>query len=110
MEDRARRVGENEALFRRVNEQIESVNEAFGSITRDFTIVCECGDASCVSQFAVTPGDYERIRADSTRFLVLPGHVIEDVEDVVERNGVFWVVEKHEGEPARLAEALDDGR
>jgi hypothetical protein len=40
-EERARRVGDNEALYRLVNEQIEGVNEAFGALADDFAVICE---------------------------------------------------------------------
>lgn len=110
MGERERRIGANEATFRKVNEQIEQVNEAFGVITKDFLIVCECGDAGCAEQIHVTPGEYEDVRADSTLFFIRPGHDIPDVEDAVTRTDRYWVVRKHEGDPAQLARELDDRR
>jgi hypothetical protein len=107
MDERGSRIGENEALFRRVNEQIEDVNDAFGHLTGDFSIVCECGEQTCVDQITIGVGVYEEIRAEPTRFFVRPGHVIPDVEHVVAREGDFWVVQKREGEPAELARRLD---
>src|SRR5689334_21077982 len=50
VDERARRIGENEALFRYVNERIEGLNEAFGAITETMSVVCECGDLSCAEQ------------------------------------------------------------
>jgi hypothetical protein len=52
-------------------------------------------------------GDYERIRADSALFAVVPGHEITDVEAVVEEQRGFNVVRKHPGEPMAVAEATD---
>ena len=47
-----------------------------------------------------------RLRAEPTRFAVKPGHELPDVERVVERHESYFVVEKAEGEAARLAEDL----
>ena len=107
MDERARRIGENEALFRLVNERIEGLGEAFGAITESMTIVCECGDGSCVEQIELSVADYERIRSDPTLFVIVRGHEIPDVEDVVERSDGFDVVRKHAGGAAQLAAELD---
>jgi hypothetical protein len=107
MEERDGRIGKNEALFRRVNEQIEDVNEAFGRITGDFSIVCECGEQTCVDQITIAADAYEDARSDPTQFLVRPGHVIDNVEDVIAREHEYWLVRKHEGAPAEIARELD---
>jgi hypothetical protein len=96
-------LGENEIRFRALNERLEELNETFVSFTGTMTIVCECGDAGCIDQVTVTPSEYERVRADPVRFFVKPGHVVVDVEVVVEANDRFEVVEKRSGEPADLA-------
>jgi hypothetical protein len=105
--ERERRVGENEALYRAVNEGIESLNEAFGRITETMTVVCECGDLACAEQIEISIQEYERLRSEPTLFAVLPGHEMEDVEDVVGRQDAYHVVRKHPGGPARLAAETD---
>jgi hypothetical protein len=107
MDERARRIGENEALYRSVNERIEDLNQAFGMVTSTMTAVCECGDAACAQQIDIPLADYERIRSDPTRFFIVPGHQEEGVEDVVEEHDGFVVVQKHGGGPAELARDLD---
>jgi hypothetical protein len=107
MDERARRIGENEALYRSVNEKIEALSAAFGVITETMSVVCECGSASCADQIEVSIADYEHIRSDSTLFIIRPGHEIPDVEEVVERNEAFHVVKKVEGDAAELARDLD---
>jgi hypothetical protein len=107
MDEYARKVGQNEALYRAVNERIEGLNEAFGLIAESMTIVCECGDGTCVEQIDLSVKDYERVRADPTKFVILPGHEIPDVEDVIEETDVFHVVRKHPGGPAELARETD---
>jgi hypothetical protein len=106
-DERSRRVGHNEALYRQVNERIEDLNEAFGAITGDFAVVCECGSLDCTEQIRVSREAYEQTRANPTRFLVRPGHEIPDVEHVVDRDGDYVVVEKDAPEAARFAEETD---
>jgi hypothetical protein len=107
MDERARRIGLNEAMFRTVNEQIEELNKQLAGISdRTMHVVCECGDAECMERLVVSLDDYERIRGDSTLFLVAPGHEIPQVEDVVEQEQEWTVVRKKPG-PAALAEETD---
>jgi hypothetical protein len=107
MDERARKIGENEALYRTVNERIEGLNKAFGTVTETMTVVCECGDASCAAQIALDVSEYERVRADPTMFIIVPGHEIPDVEDAVETHETYAVVRKHPGDPAELARETD---
>jgi hypothetical protein len=107
VDERARKIGENEALYRAVNERIEGLSAAFGVITDTMTVVCECGDGGGVEQIELAVSDYERIRSDPTLFLMRPGHDIPDVEDVVEESDAYAVVRKHEGDEAELARATD---
>lgn len=107
-EERKRRIGRNEALFRKVNEQVESVNEAFGGVTGDFAVVCECGNVDCIEQIRVSHELYERVRSDPTLFIIVPGHEKPVAEDVVESADEYEIVKKHDGLPAELARELDD--
>ncbi len=109
-EERARRVSANEALFREVNERIEGLSSGFGPGPAALTIVCECGDPTCVRQLRVEPQAYERVRADPQLFLVASGHELPDVESVVEVHDAYEVVRKHPGAPAAVAEETDPRR
>jgi hypothetical protein len=104
--ERARRVGENEALFRSVNEQVRDLNQTF-LVQGTLRIVCECGEQSCIEQIELMPGEYEAVRGDSALFAVKPGHEVEDVETVVERKDGYWVVRKAPGAPQRIARETD---
>jgi hypothetical protein len=106
MAERARRVGENEALFRSVNEQVRGLNQTFLVESR-LRIVCECGEQSCIEQIELTAADYEALRSESTYFAVKPGHELEDVETVVDRRAGYSVVRKDPGLPAQIARATD---
>jgi hypothetical protein len=86
-----------------VNARIEDVNAALGTVTDTFSIICECGDAACTDQITIDVGDYERLRRDPTRFVLVGGHEDPAVETIVEDHSNYAVVRKHEGEPAALA-------
>ena len=106
MDERAQRIGRNEDVFRKVNDQIAGVNEAFGAFTGTMSVVCECGQTACMEQIELTLDEYRDLRADPTHFAVKPGHEIADVERIIERRPSYHVVAKAEGEPARLATKL----
>ena len=104
MDERAKRIGLNEALFREVNERVKGINDGFGTRLEEAEFVCECGQEACTEQIRLRMPDYEALRADPTHFAVLPGHEIPDVETVIARQDGYLIVEKHPGEPAELAE------
>ena len=106
-EERARRVGLNEALFRQVNEQIRGLTTKFASDDATMTVICECGSANCTAQLEVGVSDYERVRADSRLYIVSTGHDIPDLESVVEQREGWDVVRKREGVPAEVARETD---
>ena len=103
-EKQMRRVGENEALFRQVNERLESLNESFGEFSHRFSIVCECGDAECAERIDIDQQEYARHRQDPALFIIKRGHETATVETVVERTETYEVVRKAPGEPTRIAE------
>jgi hypothetical protein len=106
MDERTRRIGLNEALFRRVNEEIERLADDFGS-SPSFEILCECGDGDCTELIKVSPGEYEKIRSEPTSFAVVTGHELEEAERVVAERGAYSVVQKRPGPPSRLAKQTD---
>jgi hypothetical protein len=106
VDERTERIGRNEDIFRKVNDQIEGVNENFGMITGTMSVLCECGEIECVERIELTVEEYRGLRSEPTHFAVKPGHEIPDVETVVARKGAYHVVAKADGEAARLAKDL----
>jgi hypothetical protein len=106
-DEQARRVGLNEALFRQVNEEIRGLTSTFGTDDGSMTVVCECGNAGCTEQLDVGIRDYERIRAEGSLFVIAPGHDIPELEQVVESNEGWSVVQKRDGTPAKVAQETD---
>ena len=106
MDERERRLAENEALFRAVNERIEERAVALGDDGHVYEFFCECSNPECTFRIRATLVEYERVRADPARFVVKPGHDLPEVERVVVRDDAYWVVEK-EDEAAEHAARLD---
>jgi hypothetical protein len=107
MDERQRRIGENEAIFREVNERVREVGRMFDYQAARTEMVCECGDYGCVDKIALTPAEYEQLRSDPELFAIRPGHLIPDVEDTVARTDRYWVIRKRAGAPADLARERD---
>ena len=105
MDERERRIGLNEAVFREVNEAVESISEE--THVASFAVVCECGSLSCTQRFEMTHAEYEQLRSESHQFAVVPGHEIPDVEDVVESKGGYNLIRKIGPAAQVLAEKTD---
>ena len=107
MGEQERKLALNEAMFREVNERLGELNRTFADLTDRLQVVCECAEMTCAEMIEVPAADYERIRADALLFILVPGHEVTEIEDVVEVLPGFEVVRKREGEPGRVARATD---
>jgi hypothetical protein len=107
--DREVRAARNQSLYRAVNEKIREINTRFGDVASRFAITCECPDTTCAELLHISPGEYEQMRSDARRFVVLPGHVYPEVERVVAERDGYTVVEKL-GSGGEYAEASDPRR
>jgi hypothetical protein len=96
----------NEALFREVNERVEEVSSRLSEFDDENSpltgFVCECSRERCTELIEITSEEYEAVRSDPRRFLVLPGHEDLKVERVVESYSGYLVVEKF-GEASDVA-------
>src|ERR1700693_4632537 len=106
-EARRARIAKNESLFRSVNEKLEDINRGFSLATQSMTAVCECGDMNCAEQIEIDLATYEQVRSDPTWFVIVPGHEVADVEEIVARHGGFDVVCKHKGAGKAVAIATN---
>lgn len=107
MNERELRLGQNEVVYREVNERVLGINERFGIDAEHVSFVCECGRIACAERIDLTVEEYEAVRSSPIRFALVPGHDDPEVETVVGQNERFAVVEKHHGGPAELAAAED---
>jgi hypothetical protein len=103
--ERARRIGLNEAMFREINERLEALADPQLGV---LNLVCECGHRDCAERITLTIKEYRELRSDPLHFVVLPGHEIPQVEDVVQRLSGWLIVQKRAGEAAAIARAADD--
>jgi hypothetical protein len=110
MNERKRRIGENEAIFRSVNEEVESLNTTLSTVRDTMRIVCECGTRSCTVQFEIARAEYAKVREDSTLFMVRPGHDLPEAETAVIKTDDYWIVRKDPGLPTEIARATDPNR
>lgn len=103
MSERERRLGENEAIYREVNERVRDLQERFGADGDRVGFVCECSRLACSERIDLTVAEYEAVRTEPTRFALKPGHELLEVESVVEEHDGYLVVEKLPGGPAEVA-------
>lgn len=106
MDAREQRLAKNESLFRSVNERIEEAAASSGIDDHLFEFFCECSNTDCNLLLPMTLSEYEQVRADSTQFVVAPGHELPEIETVVRRTGAYQVVTKH-GEAAQYVTERD---
>jgi hypothetical protein len=106
MRDRERRLAENEMLFRQVNEGVEQIASRHADDGHVYEFYCECANADCTMHVHATLVQYEDVRANGRRFLIIPEHSLPEIETVVERTESFWVIEK-EGDAGELVEQAD---
>ena len=110
MADAIERNAERQNLYREVNERVAEVYSQFGSgVTGDRDLrahrallrVRAAGALrrACQCFSAVT---YERVRSDPTTFILLPGHGIATVEDVIE-HGDGFLIARNIGRAADIA-------
>jgi hypothetical protein len=104
-DEREVRAARNESLFRSLNERLEQVRQ--GTSPEEPTeYFCECAQRNCAAMVALSPREYEHVRSAGDRFLVIPEHMVPDVEQVIEKHSGYWVVEKL-GVGSYVADALD---
>jgi hypothetical protein len=92
-ESQDERVAENEATFRRANEALYRRFQELGAADLA-PFLCECGNDRCTQTIRLNLEEYEEVREQSGRFVVVPGHEILEVERVVEAGERYDVIEK----------------
>jgi hypothetical protein len=105
VDEREQRLAQNEALFREVNERVETLAHQLGPNV-PYEFLCECANADCTFRLTLPLKVYESVRADPQQFVVLPLHYTPEVEDLVLKEDAYWVVRKT-GEAGEYVEQLD---
>src|SRR4051795_8300317 len=91
--DWAEEVALTEAAFRIANERTSRWEERHRDRAQELYL-CECAARPCRERIPLTREQYEAVRSDVRRFFVVPGHVIPDLETVVESFAAYQVIEK----------------
>lgn len=86
-----KRLEHNEVVFRAVNEEIDDLP----SHAPSRSYICECADISCSETISLTHAEYQRIRSRPDQYVLVPGHEVPGLEDVVEFAPGHVVVDKH---------------
>jgi hypothetical protein len=93
---RQARVARNEAIARVLDERApRGPNGARSGPDQPLLFHCECADGGCFHRVWLTAAEYETVRADSARFVVLPAHVSSELEWIVASYERYAVVEEH---------------
>ena len=97
-----KRAAKNQSLFRDVNKRVNDINKAHDLWVTLADWFCECPAHKCTTRIALTPRQYEAVRANPTHFIVAPSreHLVLDVERVIDRRERYWVVVKVGGAAA----------
>jgi hypothetical protein len=105
----ARKIAENEARFREVNERIQASARRWDAQDEvSLPFVCECGRPQCVEILRLGSDEYARARTNGRYFICSPGHQITEggIGRVVEEHAKFVIMEKI-GVAGAVAEQLD---
>jgi hypothetical protein len=104
--ERSERYAVNQATFREINERVNDVNQMVNNPLKSW--ICECADTHCSARIEMSLIEYEGLRAHPTRFAIVPdtAHYYSEVETVVDRNDLYWVVEKF-GRSGKVAADYD---
>lgn len=108
-----RRLVENQAIFRAMNERVQKgfdrlndIVEQDGSsdhygIDKDtvLSFYCECSDASCLTRIDMTLREYADFHKDRKSFVIVNGHEIKEIEEVVAKKPDYNVVRKFKNPP-----------
>jgi hypothetical protein len=91
MSPRESRYAKNQALYRSVNDRIATLTGNWWAGQR-LLIICECANTGCAKQIDVSLADYERVRELPDWFLIKPGHVVPEVEQVIEQHEGYDII------------------
>ena len=86
------RAARSQVLFRQVNERIEHAARAVG-FDGPTLFVCECRRIDCAEAVQLAPAEFAAVRERPNHFAVVPGHVVEEAESVIDDHGHYVVIE-----------------
>ncbi len=106
MDRSAKQRAQNEATFREANEHLEKKAAELDYGDERTPYLCECENERCTELIALSRPEYEQVRADPRRFVVVPGHHQPSYDEVIQEQAEFTIIEKT-GEEGDFVEARD---
>lgn len=102
-----RRLAENEVVFREYNEKIQRSMDELNQIAKDsgqdefvdtdddtLHFYCECSDENCTKRVTLSSSTYDSIHKERDCFVIVCGHEVPKIEDVIVRKPDYCVVRK----------------
>jgi hypothetical protein len=103
-----RRAAKNQSLFRDVNKRVNDINKAHDLWVTLSDWFCECPVYKCTTRIALTPQQYEAVRAHPTHFIITPAGSISSRTWSGSSPGASATgLSRRWGEAAAVAEQLD---
>jgi len=103
---------ENEMLFRRANEKVgadldeldaQYIADGNPHLVRNDDLLlnfkCECSDENCEVRVPMRLSHYRKLHLDRSTFIIRPGHEVNPIEKVIEKNDTYSVVRKNNVTP-----------
>ena len=103
----AERIARNDAVFRKVNEEIREAAERI-EVDMKVPFICECADPNCRKLLRLTLEEYRAVRSDARHFINAPGHeaAAQGWGEVVARSDGY-VTEEKVAVAGEIAEQLE---
>ena len=103
-----RRMAANEVIFRQHNERVSDGFEKLQNMAEEhdqdpseyeddsnLQFYCECSDENCFGRVSLSPSVYREKHKNRSRFTIIPGHEVGDIERIVEKHNEYFVIEKN---------------
>lgn len=103
-----RKLVENEVMFREYNQRVgngfseleaiaseDQQTELLKRIDFNLQFYCECADEKCTDRISLKPSTYEKLHKNRSRFIIAPGHIVDEIEHRVKSTAGYEVVEKN---------------
>jgi hypothetical protein len=107
-----RRMVENEAVFREMNKRALNYIDELGEIANGdknkeylryddapLHFYCECADENCHERITMKPSDFTIIHEKNDVFIVLPGHDVPMIEEIITKYKNYYIIKKYTDPP-----------
>ena len=92
--EREVRAAQNQMMSRSDNDRIKQLAEERSSSGQELDFACECADGTCVEKIPLSALQFLAIESEENQFIVVRGHEVAEVEDVIAERDGFLIVSK----------------